>query len=161
MTHAIVLYFSVYGSTKLVAEEIAKQTGADLAEIAPQTPYDSNRDHYDALAALAKHEHDTDARPALKPLPDLNSYDTVFIGYPMWWYTFPMAFYTFFDQADLSGKTVIPFNTHMGSRDGKTYRTIAQLARNSQVKDGLPLSMQDAERGSAKTIQKWLSHVMA
>ena len=61
----LVLYFSVYGTAQIVAKEIAKQTGADIAEIEPVVPYDSNRDHYNALAAYAKKEHDEDQRPAM------------------------------------------------------------------------------------------------
>ena len=66
MAKELVVYFSVYGTAKIVAGEIAKQTGADIAEIEPVVPYDSNRDHYNALARLAKKEHDEDKRPAIK-----------------------------------------------------------------------------------------------
>ena len=121
MSKKLVLYFSVYGTAKKVAEEIARQTGADLTEIIPETPYDSNRDNYNALAAYAKKEHDEDMRPAIKNDINIADYDTIFIGYPMWWYTFPMIIYTLFDKYDFSGKTIIPFNTHMGSHDGGTY----------------------------------------
>ena len=94
-------------------------------------PYDKNRDHYDALAAYAKNEHDEDQRPAIKNAINLSDYDTVFIGYPMWWYTFPMIIYTLFDTVNFSGKTVVPFNTHMGSRDGGTYKTFREKARGA------------------------------
>ena len=66
MSKALVVFFSVYGTAKKTAEEIARQTDADLMEIEPAVPYDSNRDHYNALAKLAKLEHDTNARPAIK-----------------------------------------------------------------------------------------------
>ena len=95
MAKELVVYFSVYGTAKIVAEEIAKQTGADIAEIEPTVPYDSNRDHYNALARLAKKEHDEDQRPAIKNEIDIEGYDRIYIGYPMWWYTFPMIIYTF------------------------------------------------------------------
>lgn len=75
---------------------------------------------------------------------------------PMWWYTFPMILYTFFDKYDFSGKTIIPFNTHMGSEDGGTYRTIQQLEPKARVLDGLPMEMSSAERGDARVISKWL-----
>ena len=75
MSKKLVLYFSVYGTAKKVAEEIARQTGADLTEIIPETPYDSNRDNYNALAAYAKKEHDEDMRPAIKN--DINIADYV------------------------------------------------------------------------------------
>ena len=94
MAKELVVYFSVYGTAKIVAEEIAKQTGADITEIEPVVPYDSNRDHYNALARLAKKEHDEDQRPAIKNEIDIEGYDRIYIGYPMWWYTFPMIIYT-------------------------------------------------------------------
>ena len=159
MPSSLVLYFSVYGSTRAVAEEIARQIGADIAEMEPVAPYDSNRAHYDALAALAKREHDSDERPAIKNLPDISAYDTVFIGYPMWWYTFPMIVYTLFDELDFTGKTVVPFNTHMGSRDGGTYGTIAQLAPGATVLAGLPVEMSDAETGASAAVARWLDSI--
>ena len=67
-----------------------------------------------------------------------------------------MILYTFFDKYDFSGKTIIPFNTHMGSGDGGTYRTIQQLEPKARVLDGLPMEMRSAERGDVKAISKWL-----
>lgn len=159
MAKELVVFFSVYGTAKAVAEEIAKQTGADLAEIEPLVPYDSNRDHYNSLAALAKKEHDEDQRPAIKNEIDIDNYDTIYIGYPMWWFTFPMIMYTFFDQYDFSGKTIIPFNTHMGSEDGGTYDTIRQLEPNATVRTGLPVEMREAEKGPKSAVERWLSSV--
>ena len=156
MSKALVVYFSVYGTAKKTAEEIARQTGADLMEIEPVVPYDSNRDHYSALAKLAKQEHDSGARPAIKNEIPVEEYDTVFVGYPMWWYTFPMILYTFFDKYDFSGKTIVPFNTHMGSGDGGTYDTIRELEPKAKVLTGLPVEMRDAEKGPAKVVEKWL-----
>ena len=102
MAREMVVYFSVYGTAKVVAEEIAKQTGADLVEIEPVVPYDGDRNHYNALARLAKKEHDADQRPEIKNEINIDAYDTIFIGYPMWWYTFPMILYTLFDKYDFS-----------------------------------------------------------
>lgn len=156
MSDKAVVYFSVYETTKAVAAEIARQTGADLIEIVPEVPYDGDRDHYDDLAALAKREHDEDMRPAIAKGIDLSAYSTVFVGYPMWWYTMPMIMYTFFENTDLSGKTVVPFNTHMGSKDGGTYATVRELCPESTVLDGLPVEMRAAEAGPADAVAKWL-----
>ena len=156
MEKELVLYFSVYGSAKRVAEEIALQTGADLVEIEPEVPYDSNRDHYDALARLAKKEHDEDMRPAIRNEINITGYGRIYIGYPMWWYTFPMIIYTLFDKYDFSGKTLIPFNTHMGSGDGGTYETIREMEPGATVLEGLPVEMREAETGSAKDVERWL-----
>lgn len=159
MSKSLVLFFSVYESTKAVAREIAAQTGADLVEIEPVTPYDSNRNHYNSLARYAKKEHDEDMRPTIKNEIDVDGYDNIFIGYPMWWYTFPMIIYTLFDEYDFSGKTIIPFNTHMGSSDGGTYRTIAELEPNAKVLKGLPIEMSEAERDCKDKVEKWLNNI--
>ena len=156
MAKNLVLYFSVYGTAKAAAQEIAKQTGADIVEIEPVTPYDSDRNHYNALAAYAKREHDEDMRPAIKNEIDIDVYDTIFIGYPIWWYTFPMIIYTLFDKYDFSGKTIIPFNTHMGSGDGGTYKTIKELEPKATVLEGLPVEMREAESGPSAAVARWL-----
>ena len=159
MKQPLILYFSVYSSTKAVAEEIARQTGGDLLEIVPEIPYDRDRSHYNALARLAKKEHDEDRRPQIKnPLP-IADYDVIYLGYPMWWYTFPMILYTLFEQYDFSGKTIVPFNTHMGSGDGGTYQTIHELTPKARLLPGLPVEMSDAERGVPQRIQQWLSNI--
>ena len=157
MAKELVLYFSVYGTAKTVAEEIAKQTGAELREIVPEVPYDGNRDHYSALLRFAQKEHDTNARPVIKEDLPIADYDRIYIGYPMWCYTFPMIIYTLFEQYDFSGKTIIPFNTHMGSRDGGTYQTIKDLAPKAKVLTGLPVEMRDAENGPVRAVEKWLA----
>ena len=157
MAKELVLFFSVYGTAEIVAKEIAKQTGAELREIVPAVPYDGNRDHYPALLRVAQKEHDTNARPAIKEALPIEDYDRIYIGYPMWCYTFPMIIYTLFEQYDFSGKTIIPFNTHMGSRDGGTYQTIKELAPKAKVLTGLPVEMRDAENGPARAVEKWLA----
>ena len=161
MSKNLVLYFSVYGSSEKVAKEIALQTNSALIEIIPAIPYDSDRNHYNALARYAKREHDENQRPAIKNHLPIDEYDTIFIGYPMWWYTFPMIIYTLFEQYDFSGKTIIPFNTHMGSGDGGTYKTVKELCPNSKVLPGLPVEMSDAERGVPDRIKTWLQKINA
>ena len=159
MKKELVVYFSVYGTAKLVAEEIARQTGADLTEIQPSVPYDSDRNHYHALARQTQRELEENCRPAIRNEIAIHGYDRIYIGYPMWWYTFPMILYTFFEQYDFSGKTIIPFNTHMGARDGDTYDTIRALEPNAVVLTGLPVEMRDAEQGAAATVRQWLSNL--
>ena len=161
MAKELVLYFSVYGTAKNVAEEIAKQTGADIREIVPAVPYDGDRNHYNALLRVAQKEHDTDARPAIKEELPIADYDRIYIGYPMWCYTFPMIIYTLFEQYDFSGKTIIPFNTHMGSRDGGTYDTIRKLAPKAKILSGLPVEMSDAEQRPGKAVSRWLEQITA
>lgn len=156
MKKNLILYFSVYGTAKNLAEEIGRQVDADIIEIEAVTPYDNDREHYNMLAALAKKEHDEDMRPPIKNEINITGYDNIFIGYPMWWYTFPMIIYTLFDKYDFSGKTIIPFNTHMGSGDGGTYETIKKLEPNAKVLAGLPVEMNEAEGETAAVVASWL-----
>ena len=113
---------------------------------------------YDALADYAKKERDDGGRPAFEDLGvDPASYDLVFVGYPIWWYEMPMIMDTFFDQYDFSGKTIIPFNTHAGSRDGGTYSDIRELESNSTVLDGLAVRGEDVGKDSTKeAVLSWL-----
>lgn len=159
MSKSLVIYFSVYGTAKIVAEEIAKQTGSDIQEIIPAEPYDGNRNHYNSLLRRAEKENMTDARPEIKNDLPIADYDTIYIGYPMWCYTFPMIIYTLFDKYDFSGKTIIPFNTHMGSRDGGTYKTIKELAPKAKVLEGLPVEMGDAESGPQEAVKSWFAKI--
>ena len=161
MAKELVLYFSVYGTAKIVAEEIAKQTGADIREIVPEVSYDGNRDHYNSLLRVAQKEHDTDARPAIKEELPIADYDRIYIGYPMWCYTFPMIIYTLFDKYDFFFFFFIPFNTHMGSGDGGTYKTIRELEPNAKVLEGLPVEMSAAEKGPEQAVSRWLKKVLA
>ena len=127
-------------------------------EIEPAVPYDSNRDHYNALARLAKKETDSNERPEIKNHIPVEDYDTIFIGYPMWWYTLPMIMYTFFDTYDFRGKTIIPFNTHAGSGDGGTYQTIKEFEPGATVKDGLAISGSSAfDDSTEETVKSWLA----
>ena len=155
---SLVIYFSTYGSTKKFAKEIAKQTGSDIKRIEPVIQYDENTAHYEELAQYAKKEHDENMRPEIKNIDEINieDYDTIFIGYPMWWYTMPMIMYTFFDYFDFSGKTIIPFNTHEGSRDGGTYKTVKELEPNANVLEGLPIRGFDFDHDQSQTISNWL-----
>lgn len=133
MSGRLVLYFSVYGTAKRVAEEIAFQTGADLQAIEPAVPYDKDRSHYIDLARRAQREHDQQLRP--------------------------MILLTLLEQADFSGKTVIPFNTHLGARDSGTWQMIREKLPQSQVLDGLAIEMHDAEVSAPQAVSRWLDRL--
>ena len=109
MAKTLITYFGTYGTTKKFAEGISELTGGDLFEIEPVKPYDTNPENYEELANYAKKERDNDERPSIKTLPNVADYDYIFIGYPMWWYTYPQIIRTFIESVDLSGKTIIPF----------------------------------------------------
>ena len=95
------------GNTKILAEFIAKATGADMFEIVPAKPYPKQ---YKPATEVAKKEKEENARPEIVgTMPDVSKYDVIFFGYPIWWHDLPMVCYTFFDKVKLEGKTVAPF----------------------------------------------------
>ena len=132
----LVLYFSVYETTKAVATEIAKQTGADLVAIEPVKPYDGDRSHYNALARYAKKEHDENMRPAIKNKIDISGYDNIFIGYPIWFGEEPRIMDTFVESYDFGDATVIPFCTSGSSDIGSSGTNLAANAGSGNWLEG-------------------------
>lgn len=105
----LIVYFSQFGRTRAAAKEMQKLTGGTLAELKPVQPYPKR---YDQLIDLAKEEIRRNFHPEIQPLTvDLNDYDTVFVGYPTWWYQEPMIIDSFFATYDLADKSIIPFTT--------------------------------------------------
>lgn len=153
---SLVVYFSCYGETEKFAKEIAEVVHGDLFKLEPKIAYDSDTSHYEALADLAKTERDKGILPEIKKYPDVSSYDYIFIGYPMWWYTYPQVIRTFIKNVDLSDKVVIPFNTHEGSGDGGTYSEIQDLEPDATALDGLAIRGGDMESDQKDTVRSWL-----
>ena len=145
------------GNTAIVAEYITQKTGADTFEIKTATPYP---DEYEACTELAKKELESNARPALaKNIDNLAQYDTIFLGYPIWWGKLPMVVYTFLESNDFSGKTIIPFCTHGGSGLAGTEREIADACPNAEILSGLAVVGKSAQNDFAaaqKDIDAWL-----
>lgn len=140
-------------SVEYVAQLIGARVDADMAKIMPKTAYPLP---YNDAADQAKKERDDGARPAFSLDVNPEDYAVIFVGYPMWWYEMPMIMDSFFDTYDFSGKTIIPFNTHAGSRDGGTWADIAALEPNATVPDGLAVSGERA--GSAESdVNDWLA----
>ena len=146
------------GNTHIIAEMIAEETGADLFEIQPVNPYP---DTYDACTDVAKKEQNENARPEfVGSVDNMEQYDTVFIGYPIWWGDLPMVVYTFLESYDFSGKTVIPFCTHEGSGLSGTDRKVANACPGATVLDGLAIrgSVAQNKQSDAKSdVLKWLN----
>ena len=150
----VVIDGKVLGNTQYVAQLIQEKIGADIFRLEPQIPYPT--DHR-TLVDLAKDEQDAEARPAIENSIDISGYDTVFLGYPNWWGDLPMIMYTFLEQYDLYGKTVIPFCTHGGSGFSRTIRTITQKQPQANViRDGFSLSRNDMEDADEE-VAEWLS----
>lgn len=144
------------GNTGVVADMIAQATGADLFSIRTVEQYP---DTYDATIDQGQQEQSDGARPELAThLENLDSYDTIFLGFPNWWGDMPMAVYTFLDEVDLSGKTVIPFITSGGSGFSNTISTIQQMEPQATVQEGLSISGSSAT-GAQQQVESWLSEL--
>lgn len=152
---ALIAYFSWSGNTEAVAQEIQAQTGADMFEIVPAEPY---TDDYNELLDIAQEEQSSGARPAIAETVDLSGYDTVYLGFPNWWGDMPMILYTFLDEYDLSGKTVVPFNTSGGSGFSGSLDTIADMEPEAEIAEGLSLGDGEAE-DCADDVAEWLSNI--
>jgi len=145
------------GSTQYIAQIIQQQTKGDLLRIETVKDYPIQ---HDPLVQYAEKEQQANIHPELKAkVENLADYDRVFIGYPIWWYKMPMALYSFLEQHDLSGKTVIPFSTHGGSRFSGSIREIERLQPKANVIDqGITISRDDvADDDTEADVIEWLN----
>ena len=142
------------GNTKIVADYISEITGADQYEIVTHK-YDGMA--YMPLIDLAKKEAaDGELPPYEGAAPDLSQYDTVFIGGPVWWGTYPQVMFTLFKDIDLAGKTVIPFTTHEGSGLANCVSDVKKAFPKATVIKGFSIYGHEVRSGKAK-VEKWLS----
>lgn len=143
----VVIGGEVLGNTEYMAYVIKDTLGADSFRIEPQIPYPTD---HQTLVDLALEEQSQNSRPAIAgQIENLDEYDTVFIGYPIWWSDMPMILYSLFEEYDFSGKTIVPFSTHGGSSFAGTPDTIAKLEPGAEILNGLTISrdrIQDAEQ---------------
>lgn len=144
------------GNTAMVASYIKDYLKADSFEIIPVNKYP---DKYQECLDQATKEKNENARPEIQnKITNFDQYDTIFVGYPIWWGNLPMIMHTFFESYDFNGKKVIPFNTHEGSGDAGTYSTVQKdLPKANVTTDGLALDGKTArsDDGKQKTID-WL-----
>ena len=144
------------GNTKLVADEIQKVTGGDEFEIAADKNYDLP---YNDLVNVAKEETEKGEKPSFKgEIKNIDDYDTVFIGGPIWWGTYPRVMFTFFDKYDLNGKTIIPFSTHEGSGLGSVVEDLKTLYPNATFKEAFSIYGTETRKDLSK-VDKWLKRL--
>ncbi len=148
------------GNTEIVAETIASLTGGDLYRITTAEPYP---DDYASMLKRAREELDNNVRPELAgELPNLEDYDIIMIGYPIWHGATPRPVLTFLESYDLSGKRLVPFNTHEGSGQSGTACEIAASAPNAEMLEGIAIqgkvAQEDAER-TRELLTEWLSGI--
>ncbi len=137
MKKALVAYFSASGVTEKVAKELARTAGADLFEIKPDPPYTAeDLDWRNKQSRSTLEMADPDCRPAIVGgVEDMGAYDTVFVGFPIWWGREPSVVDTFLDSADFTGKKIVPFCTSGGSGIGKTAERIRSIVGENVVVD--------------------------
>ena len=152
----LVVYFSATGSTKVVAETVADTVGADLFEITPVDPYTSDDLDWNDSNSRVSVEHSDESKrdvPLTKTVPDnWNDYDTVFLGYPIWWGSAAWPVNNFVKGNDFSGKTVIPFCTSASSGIGQSDKDLAKMAGTGNWKDGERFS---SDTSSSK-VETWV-----
>ena len=137
------------GNTAIMAEILAEKLGADLFMIETVEEYPES---YDEMLEVATAQREGDERPELEEMPEnLEDYDIIFLGYPIWWGGLPMPIYTFLESGDFSGKTIYPFNTHGGSGVAGTDEEIADIVPEAIVMDGFAVSGETAQNDQDQT----------
>lgn len=138
MNRKLVAYFSASGVTAKVAEKLSEAIGADLYAIEPEVPYTkADLDWMDKKSRSTIEMNNPASRPAIAGKRDnMSDYDTVFVGFPIWWYVAPTIINTFLESYDLTGKTIIPFATSGGSDMGKTNEKLLPSCKGAKLLDG-------------------------
>lgn len=140
------------GNTEVAAGYVAKASGSDLFRLEQKVPYSDN---YSKCTDEAKADQEKGVRPELVSMPDVSGYDTIWLGFPNYWGTMPMAVFTFLEGCDLKGKRIMPFCTHEGSGMGRSVKDIEAVCPDSDVGRALPIHGADAKR-SEKEIAAWV-----
>lgn len=154
--HILVAYFSATGTTKGVAENIADNLSADIFEIVPEIPYTSaDLDWNDNNSRSTIEMNDSSSRPEISnSIENIENYDVIFLGYPIWWGEAPHIIYTFMESYDFSGKTIIPFCTSGGSDIGSSAKNLHSLCSDTVTwLDGGRLN----GNSSKEDISEWIS----
>ena len=154
MAKTLVAYFSASGVTKRLATTLAEAAGADLFEIVPEEIYTkADLNWMDKKSRSSVEMNDRSSRPAISSkIDDISVYDTIYVGFPVWWYREPSIIDTFMESYDFSGKKVIPFATSGGSGLGDSYKNMQALAPNANVIDGKKFSA----RTSVDELKAWI-----
>jgi len=144
------------GNTEIIAKKIQGLTGSDLFQIETVKPYPED---YTETTEVSKIELRQNARPELtETVADLDSYEVIYLGYPNWWGTMPMAVFTFLESYDFSGKTIVPYCTHEGSGLGSSERDIKRLCPTAQVLPGLAIKGSTVARADNDVVN-WLKRL--
>lgn len=160
-SNILVVYFSWSGHLDSMAHWVADETGGDLIRVTAKEPYPEN---YNDTADRAKSEQDNNERPEIAidlTAEQMAQYDTIFFGFPVWWYDLPMPMWTFLESYDFSGKTIIPFFSHEGSSNGAGgLPRIEELATGATVRSNDALSIRGGKvDGSEDDVREWVRNL--
>ena len=149
----LVAYFSATGTTARAARRLAESVGADLYEIRPAVPYTrADLNWADSKSRSTLEAHEAACRPAIAGEPvDLSGYGTVFVGFPIWWYTAPRIIQSFLESHDFAGKRVVPFATSGGSGMGGTNKALAPSCKGAKLLEGKVFKLS----ASADALRTW------
>lgn len=142
------------GNTEYFANAIQAETGGDLFSVVVKKPYPND---YDKITDMGSEEQDEDARPELSNhIENMDQYQTVFVGFPIWWYTMPQAMFTFLEEYDFSGKTIVPFATHGGYGVGSSVEDIKKICPNAKVIENIFAADREDIGKQTKEIGGWI-----
>ena len=144
-SNSVVLYFSATGTTKSIAYRIADGSNSDIIEIVPKEKYNSEDLNYNSDCRANREQNDSKARPEIENTMDITKYDTVYLGYPIWWGTNPKIILTLLDTYDFTGKTIIPFCTSGSTGISGSVSDLRNYNSNLIIKDGKRFSTSDSD----------------
>ena len=153
--NSVVLYFSATGTTKKIAERIANKSNSDIIEIVPKEEYKSEDLNYNSDCRANREQQDSKARPEIKNTIDLSKYDTIFLGYPIWWGTNPKIILTLLDTYDLTNKTIIPFCTSGSTGIEGSVNDLRNYNSKLNIKDGKRFNSSDSDEVIMEFINKY------
>lgn len=142
---AVVLYFSATGNTKSIAQRIAKESNSDIIEIIPKDKYKSEDLNYNSDCRANREQYDSSSRPEIENDIDISKYDTIYLGYPIWWGTNPKIILTLLDKYDFTNKTIIPFCTSGSTGINGSVSDLRNYNSKLTIKDGKRFSINDSD----------------
>lgn len=157
MSKKLVAYFSASGVTAKVAERLSESIGADLHEITPKVRYtDADLDWRDKTSRSSIEMSNPASRPEIERIRDnMEDYDTIYLGFPIWWYIAPTIINTFLESYDLTGKTIVPFATSVGSGMGKTIEMLLPSCPGAQLAEGCVFKTDISKQELVAWAEQW------
>ena len=143
---SVVIYFSATGNTRTFAEKIAKESDSDIIEIIPKEKYTDNDLSYDVGSRSTIEQNDPTSRPEIENKIDISKYDTVYLGFPIWWGYNPRIIYTLLDSYDFSNKKIIPFCTSGSSDIADSVIELRKTYENLTIEDGKRFDAEDTDK---------------